>query len=282
MFNAAKKQVAPESYEPITDVETITPEDAKKYLEGNIDNRKFRPKVVDHLAGVILRGEWRLTHQGIAFDADGNLLDGQHRLMACVAADKAIRILVSHNIPRSAMDCIDVGDNRKAKDYLALAGYANATNLAAVATLLYQFEVVGHTPSITGSGRPTHSQVLDYIRDNPEIEIAVDYVVKHRRRLILLGNLTIIAFAYSRLHKINKKEALEFMTEITFGAGLALNDPAFVLREKLMFIKNSDRKWKRGDVLAIIFKAWNLRREGKEAYQLRQAKGSKETYQAPK
>ena len=35
-------------------------------------------------------GHWRLTHQGIAFDPAGVLIDGQHRLWAIVESDTTL------------------------------------------------------------------------------------------------------------------------------------------------------------------------------------------------
>ena len=71
-----------------TEVVLVTPLLAKKWLERNTDNRDIRPSVVTGLAESITRGEWVLSHQGIAFAKSGRLLDGQHRLLAIVEANR--------------------------------------------------------------------------------------------------------------------------------------------------------------------------------------------------
>lgn len=58
----------------------VTPEMAAKWLEGNVLNRPLKQAHVDRLAREMAAGRWRLTHQGIAFDVSGCLIDGQHRL----------------------------------------------------------------------------------------------------------------------------------------------------------------------------------------------------------
>lgn len=106
----------------VTTVETITPETAKKYLELNTVNRNVRPRAVDALARDIVNGDFVLTHQGIAFDEAGNLVDGQHRLMACVKAGIPIEVMVSRNVPRVNAAHVDLGNKRITTDVFALTG----------------------------------------------------------------------------------------------------------------------------------------------------------------
>lgn len=76
-------------------VETITPEIAKTYLTRNVNNRKPSNKTVSIYAREMKMGKWQLTHQGLAFDENGDLLDGQHRLWAVVEADVPVQMIVS-------------------------------------------------------------------------------------------------------------------------------------------------------------------------------------------
>jgi len=104
-----------------TTVETITPEIAKKMLEVNRHNRTINYRRVVMYARDMRAGKWLLTHQGIAFGEDGDLLDGQHRLLAVIEAgvpvrftitrglDKSAQMLVDKCLPRSDSDCITLG-----------------------------------------------------------------------------------------------------------------------------------------------------------------------------
>jgi len=67
-------------------VESISPTRAKEILLANNGNRLISWGWVRKLAGMMTRGEWLLTHQGIAFDVYGVLIDGQHRLEAIIIA----------------------------------------------------------------------------------------------------------------------------------------------------------------------------------------------------
>lgn len=96
--------------------ETITPEKAKKYLSRNCVNRPLRQSVVNKYARDIENGLYTETHQGIAFDEDGNLIDGQHRLFAIIKAQKPIVSDVARNVQRSAGINIDTGKVRDFND----------------------------------------------------------------------------------------------------------------------------------------------------------------------
>ncbi len=66
------------------DLLRINPDGALKFLETCESNRNIQWQRVLQFANDMTRGAWRLTHQGIAFNEDGKLIDGQHRLWAVV------------------------------------------------------------------------------------------------------------------------------------------------------------------------------------------------------
>jgi hypothetical protein len=63
-------------------MQMVTAEMALQWLEKNNGNRSISRTDVSRLKETLRRGEWRLVHQAIAFDGNGNLIDGQHRLTA--------------------------------------------------------------------------------------------------------------------------------------------------------------------------------------------------------
>src|SRR5947199_10315040 len=80
-------------------VQTITPKKAAEYLGLNTANRPLSNRTVREFAAAMRRGEWRVTHQGIAFDTTGALVDGQHRLAAIVEADLPVDVTVFTDVP---------------------------------------------------------------------------------------------------------------------------------------------------------------------------------------
>jgi hypothetical protein len=63
-------------------LETITPAMATQYLSRMLSNRSLKKGRVKLYAEQMASGRFAVTHQGIAFDNDGMLCDGQHRLNA--------------------------------------------------------------------------------------------------------------------------------------------------------------------------------------------------------
>lgn len=65
-----------------TELVSVTPSLSREWLKKNTKNRAIRPSHVETLRQSFERGEQVTTHQGIAFDTEGILIDGQHRLTA--------------------------------------------------------------------------------------------------------------------------------------------------------------------------------------------------------
>lgn len=117
-----------------TTTETITPEMAKSYLQTMHPNqRRVRHSWVDALSRYMTAGTFHTTHQGIAFDCEGRLFDGQHRLHAIILANISVRMLVSRAVDNEAWFATDIGVKRSISDITALeAPVAQALRLAVV------------------------------------------------------------------------------------------------------------------------------------------------------
>ena len=99
------------------DVMVVTPEMAARWLERNQSNRRVRSGVVKKYAAAMNRGEWELTHQGIAIDVDGNLVDGQHRLLAVVMSQLSIKMCVAFGVSPNTFGVLDQGAKRNLNDH---------------------------------------------------------------------------------------------------------------------------------------------------------------------
>lgn len=109
----------------------VTPDSARKWLEHNSDNRPLRPGVVDGFLKAWRRGEWKVTHQGVAFAKSGRLLDGQHRLtfISELPAETTVPMNVSYDLEEDTFDAIDQGYRRTTSDlYMVSAGLVAVAN----------------------------------------------------------------------------------------------------------------------------------------------------------
>ena len=114
----------------------VTPEQAAKWLEGNTHNRPLRQGTVDRYTRDMRDGKWRLTHQGIAFDDNNTLVDGQHRLWAVLNSEKPIEFIVTRGLDMAAQEFIDGGEKRTTSDVLALRGEKTSPLVSGVVTIL--------------------------------------------------------------------------------------------------------------------------------------------------
>ncbi|MCL2120470.1 MAG: hypothetical protein FWH27_18815 [Planctomycetaceae bacterium] len=114
----------------------VTPELARKWLEEcNVFNRPINQAVVDVYVHQIKSGLWRRTHQGVAFTAERNLLDGQHRLTAVVAANITVPMLIFIDESPDNYEYIDCGRNRSNLDTMRMSVRDNTLTLKHTQTL---------------------------------------------------------------------------------------------------------------------------------------------------
>lgn len=119
---------------PQAKVEMIDPEMALRFLETmHQSNRGITQSNVDFLAAQMRTGLWRVIHQGLAFDEDGRLIDGQHRLWALIETKMTLPFMVTHGVKREDVGVIDTGIVRTYKDHAHYNGWNQDPMTAALA-----------------------------------------------------------------------------------------------------------------------------------------------------
>jgi hypothetical protein len=98
----------------------VTPEMARHWLRNNNFNRPLNQRLVEKYARQMRTGNWQRTHQGIAFDSRGVVLDGQHRLWAIIRSGHAIPMLIFLNENFHVHESIDGGKTRSLLDVVRL------------------------------------------------------------------------------------------------------------------------------------------------------------------
>ena len=112
-------------------LELITSQRAEKMLADKAPNRRIRESGLEALTRALEAGTFETTHEGIAFNPDGQLVDGQTRLTAIVNTGVSAWIWVYRGL-RSAMN-VNLGSSRSSSDAITISG-VHATR-AEVATL---------------------------------------------------------------------------------------------------------------------------------------------------
>lgn len=95
---------------------TVEPGAAKAMLGYNFDNRSVRTLHVEKIVHDILNDKWVYDGCPIVFDTNGTLINGQHRLIACVKANKPIKTCLTFGIEPEAKVTVDTCSHRSITD----------------------------------------------------------------------------------------------------------------------------------------------------------------------
>lgn len=173
-------------------VEHITPTIARKYLAMNNNNpRRINKNIAVSYAEDMKAGKWLMNGEAIVFDEEGNLINGQHRLLAVIKADTGIDFLVVRGIAKDT-DIFDMQLKRSVSQELRVA-----SNVEAVAT-----EVI--TCCYRSNGIRPRGIIRDYIIEH-ESDLNLAYSIsfigskrpKTRKRDIIFGIYLLIRTGYS-------------------------------------------------------------------------------------
>lgn len=221
----------------------VTPSLAQKWLnENNTHNRPLYEKVVETYARDMKRGKWILNHQGICFDEDGNLIDGQHRLAGVVRSGKTQRFLVVRGMPKQqgangdsviTQDTIDDIKKRSVGDKLHLSYGVDHANLKVAMCSVIVLICTGCSTKLS----PSIAMEI-YKMYQPEIDLAVANK-GNTRGLVIAPALGSFAFAAASF----KDKTIEFEKGYFGGENLARHSPVLVFRNYMLnrsVISNKD------------------------------------------
>lgn len=244
------------------EVMTVTPAMAAEWLENkNERNRPLKKALVAFYARQMTEGRWRITTEGVVFDWYGNLLNGQHRLSACVMADVPFDTIVWFNEDPDAFGAYDIGSKRTTGDILALTGEKDANNLAAACAHIFQYER-GQFLSSTATHRPVPEEVRETLGAHPGLRESVAKV----GRIKFLAPPSLMVALHYLFARIDPPLADEFFEQLRSPDGLSARHPINILRNRLIAnrLPNAKAKLVSKEIAALTIKAWNKLRDGDE------------------
>jgi hypothetical protein len=125
--------------------ETITPDIAARWLTQNItNNRSVSPRHIAGLARDIQAGRWALNGETIKFSPptpqfpNGELMDGQQRLHACISAGRPFVSAVVRGV--ESLDDVDRSRSRTLGHALEMRGYRRPIKLATALSTIWRWE----------------------------------------------------------------------------------------------------------------------------------------------
>lgn len=249
-------------------VELVSPSTAGEWLSKNKNFRKLSERRAIDLSRAIVTGRWELTNDAVAFNCDGELINGQHRLRACIIAQKPIQLLVMRNVDSDTY--FDTGQRRTAGQVLAAHGFTGAGELSAAARLLYFYEGPGLSAAFYSSIKVDHGELLRTVERHPLLAESVAASNQVRK----LGPIAIFAMVHYLAAKHDREMADLFVYAVATGDGVGKTDSAYWLRERLISIRGRiGSRIARGELMQVTIKAWNLWVRRKPCHQLKVSDG---------
>lgn len=242
------------------EIVTITPAMAAAMLARNNGNRSVRRNRVSGYARDMAAGRWHPdTAEAIKFSPEGELLDGQHRLLACVDAKAPFTTLVAYGVPADAHYALDTGIPRKLNDLMGYRHEVNGNNLAAAISMAYRLELRnrdGTAKAPTSYLRPTHAEAEAWLARNPGIRDSVKQAMKQFRngRVRVTG---LAAVHHLACRSWGREMPDLFIDDLAQPLGQPIPQPAALLRNAFFSSAFSGRKLTEIMATALTIKAMN-------------------------
>lgn len=211
----------------------VTPALAAEWLTRNFENnRTINASAVARFAEDMKSGAWRLTHQGLAFDEIGRLVDGQHRLRAVLVANVSARMVVSYYLAASPLEKIDRGTARSIGAVLEVSGAFPRGHGKAVAAAI-------NAIACLVSGSTAKKVTVEKMREAYEAHRAgVDFASP----LLRCGKITApFAAAIAYAYPICPQRIESMAAQVINNDGLSMHSGAWHLR-RLMDLADSQAR----------------------------------------
>jgi hypothetical protein len=243
-------------------IQIITPEMAAHWLRNNTANRAVSRMLVKEYARAMLERRWRTNGETIKISSHGRLIDGQHRLMACIEANCSFESYVVMGIDNDTFDTVDIGRRRTAGDIIGIDGCRNATSVAAAIRWL---KLIREGSFKASNLKMSADEVRLFLASEPSVEISVAQIA-NVRNVMAPG----LAGALHYLFKERDGPAADlFFLDLATGSNLVSGDSVLILRERLLKDKMSRMRMAKTEIAAICIRAWNHRRLGNTTHTLK-------------
>lgn len=227
MIQGQTEKFAPKKTKDLSvEMITLRPSQAKHILKhyNNTEsspNRKPSKVLVTKYASDMLNGYWKKTGQTIQFSTDGLLMDGQHRLLACVKTNMPQDFIAVYGINKQAFDVIDNGKSRSYGDIASIKGYKDPALVTSLARLMIVYNNYGSFDADekqfrgAGPNQITKTQVMEYLDSHPNLG---KYIEKYRKNNLI--SPVVAGFVYWILQNYDKTLSIEYLDQVLLGYGV--------------------------------------------------------------
>jgi hypothetical protein len=185
-------------------------------------NRSLKPDRVALYTRDMLNGRWVATAEPVSLDSEGAVLNGQHRLRACIASNVSFPCTIATNVNRAAFEVFDSGASRLHADGLKIAGEKNALLLSATLSYLRKYE----TGNMGSNTKISNMELNEVLERHPGVRNHVQIVASFEKGLKVAACSTVSYLGAL----VDPQLAGEFMFKLKTGGGnIRRNDPSVIM-----------------------------------------------------
>jgi hypothetical protein len=216
---------------------------------------------INRYSKIITEGRMKTHSQGISFGTDGNLNNGQHRLIAVMKAGVPCDFYVTFGEDVSVFDAIDTGGTRSAKDALHIDGRKDLVCLAATVRIIINIER-GALYSNGPEAQVENDEVVDFVNANEDVNECIKIGNRIRRKLAGSAAPLAAAIFLIRRDSAHPDRLEQFVEKLISGDNLSATSPILKLRDRISHRvdarDNGNTVSRNSHVVAAFIIAWNL------------------------
>lgn len=227
----------------------VTPELAIHWLREATakDRRNLNPKALTRLERKVNSGNFCINHQAIAFDQQGILCDGHHRLSTIVATGIGVWLWALFGLTEEAIYSIDRGTARTADQDLMMRGMSRTKERLSLLRIC--IEMLGHISTFV-------FDYEDYMKWLPVFGDAVDFALPLKNRMKKTAKKASVVGAFAFAYSTNPARVAASAERFVRQSYLADNSPELVLIKYVDEPKNFVRGQKaRADMARSVLNA---------------------------
>lgn len=217
---------------------TVTPKLAAEWLKSNHSNRPLNRRYVDEICRALENGTFQTTHQGIAFDTQGRLRDGQHRLTAIVETGIAVKMLVTTGMTEEQLLVIDDGRRRSFFDVVGMSG---RTTSQFCTTIIKEMMIGGYHLRERGKPKnPSRQEKYEFLQVHGEAAMFAEALFNKTNSGFQLGFLAAVIGRAS--YTVDRKRLEHFSKVLVEGFHDKGDEVIIRLRNLIQQIRRESRR----------------------------------------
>lgn len=254
----------------------VTPSEATEYLKRSSGNRNLRLSNINKLVSAMSSGSFIYDGSPIRFDEDGNLIDGHHRLTACVKSGVPFQTDIAV-VPSEAKMVIDTGATRSASDALVFAAGVDRSASMNMSTAVRVMVMHDHTAysdfgvsvgSSSYASVTTNEKLINYYEQHKqEINEAHEFVTgvlkKSGRNPTPISAAQYIAVRALASRKYDTGEVDDFIKKVISGIGIEQSTPEDHCRKFMLAVKSKQTRSTRSETFLTFVKLIKVRLHGR-------------------